>query len=228
MTDDRFDDLEAALRRELRSTSVPGDDTRADEMIAAATRAHPLEPRRTYAPLAAAAAVVLIGGGTAVVAGTDGGGGGEPAGGPAPSSSVTPSGAPRDVQTCAPGGAYCSTLQVCLDLGAQASTALPSYVGSYVPLTNGTVTQARRPAVRMERRAEEQARRRAVRMERRAAARAAASAAARREARGARASVNPATLCPPLPRPAAGSDRPRHVATRSLAVDPNASPSASK
>ena len=213
MTDDRSEDpLEAALRRELRAASVPFDAARADHMIDAATRAELLEARRTYAPLAAAAAVVLIGGGAAVFASNAGGGGGEPAGGPAPSSSVTPTGAPRGMQTCDGGAAYCSTLQVCVDLGAQASTALPSYVGTYVPLTNQTMEQARRRAVRRERRVE----------------RAAMSAAVRREVGVARASALPGHPCPPVPRPAVGSDGVRHVATRSAAAEPTTSRSAGK
>jgi hypothetical protein len=68
MTDPTDDELTEALRRDLRSSHVPYDERRADEMIGRATEVQLLDARHWNAPLAAAAAVVLVGGGAAIVA----------------------------------------------------------------------------------------------------------------------------------------------------------------
>jgi hypothetical protein len=85
------EEIENALRRELRAESVPFEESRAEDMIRAVTESRPAgSPRAWLAPLAAAAAVVVVGGGIALA--TSGGNGNSTAGpaqagGPGPSTS---------------------------------------------------------------------------------------------------------------------------------------------
>jgi hypothetical protein len=86
------EELEDALRRELRAESVPFDESRAEDMIRSVTESRlPGASRAWLAPLAAAASVVVVGGGIALA--TSGGGnnstaGPESVGGPGLSSAT--------------------------------------------------------------------------------------------------------------------------------------------
>jgi hypothetical protein len=63
-----IDDIETALRDELRGQLVPLDPARANEMIRVATMAPPRPALRPWGPALAAAAVVAVGGGVAALA----------------------------------------------------------------------------------------------------------------------------------------------------------------
>lgn len=111
MTHPASDPLAAELRALLQTQHAP-DDSRASEIIRAATLERPLGARDWQAPLAAAAAVVVVGGGGAFAATHFGGGG----------HSSQPSG----------GGPYAA----CSPASAQQSPTSPDF--SVVPSTGST------------------------------------------------------------------------------------------
>jgi hypothetical protein len=140
------EELEDALRRELRAESVPFDESRAEDMIRSVTESRVAgAPRAWLAPLAAAASVVVVGGGIALA--TSGGGnnsaaGPESVGGPGLSS--TANGPIYGVAGCGSIGSDAPTLSVvgtAVPVEGSSAYSVPVPDRTYTAIASATVGQ---------------------------------------------------------------------------------------
>jgi hypothetical protein len=141
------EELEDALRRELRAESVPFDESRADDMIRSVTESRLAgAPRAWLAPLAAAAAVVVVGGGIALA--TSGGSGGNSTAGPERAggvgSSANTGGSGYSVPECGSIGSGAPSLGVvgtAVPVAGSSVYSVPVPVRTYTAIASATVGQ---------------------------------------------------------------------------------------